>query len=188
MNPISYLKGCMAAVGRIPNWERFFDLSKQALRVSFAAQILILPAFYIMSLSVAKGRSTALGNVEVAVNTPVIITLGLVYLLSFSAVAYMMVMVFDKQDRLRPWVIVRHWSVFFLAWVSALGFGLYLLEIFPFMAANGVFFAAFMGLLFVDIRLGKRIVGFDWNGAVLTGCIIAVTGLSLLLTGLSYFI
>jgi hypothetical protein len=97
-------------------------------------------------------------------------------------------MIFERQDRFRPWVIVRHWSAFFLAWISAAAFGLYLAGIFPFMAANGVFFAAYMGLLFVDVRLAKRIVGFDWGGAILTGCVIAVTGMSLLLTGVSYFV
>jgi hypothetical protein len=183
----SYLKGCFAVVGRIPNWEQFFDLSPKALRLSFIAQFFILPAFYGVALAVRRGRLDALGEAG-PINAAAIGVIGLIFLLSFSAVAYILTMVFDKQDRLRPWVIVRHWSLFFLAWISAAAFGLYILGLFPFMAANGVFFAAYMGLLFIDVRLAKRIVGFDWPGAILTGCIIAVTGMALLLTGVSYFI
>ncbi len=185
MNPLKLFIGCMAAVGRIPNWERFFDLSKSALRVSFMSQIFILPAFYFIASTATQARADALGIEAELANMAVIAIIGLVYLLSFSAVAYILTMVFERQDRLRPWVIVRHWCVFFLAWIAAVGFGLFVLGILPLAAAYGVVFAGFMGSLVIDIRLAKRIIGFDWGGAILTACLISVTGMSLLLTGIS---
>lgn len=185
MSPLKRLIGCMAVVGRLAEWERFFDLSKPALRLSFVLQLLILPAFYFVALAANKARALALGEAPVAPQIAVIVIIGLVYLLSFSAVAYILTMVFDRQDRLRPWVIVRHWCVFFLAWIAAAGFGLFSLGLLPLAAAYGIVFAAFMGSLIVDIRLAQRVVGFDWGAAILTACLISITGMSLLLTGVS---
>lgn len=187
MKPLTLISGCLAVIGRIPNWERFFDLSKSALRLTFLAQILILPAFYIIANSAVKGRSELLKIEAGSVSVPAIAIIGLVYLLNFSAVAYIIAMVFDRQDRFRAWVIVRHWCVFLLAWLAALGFGLFTLGVLPLTAAYGILFAAYMGLLFIDIRIAQRVVGFDWGGATLAGCLISITGLSLLLTGVSYF-
>jgi len=45
-----------------------------------------------------------------------------------------------------------------------------------------------MGLLFIDIRIAQRVAGFDLGGATLAACLISITGLSLLLTGVSYFV
>lgn len=177
----------MAVIGRIPNWEQFFDLSKPALRLTFFAQIFILPAFYIIASSAIAGRSELLKMEAGPVNVAAIAIIGLLYLMSFSAVAYILAMVFDRQDRFRAWVIVRHWCVFLLAWLSALGFGLFTLGILPLPAAYGILFAAYMGLLFIDIRIAQRVVGFDWGGSTLAGCLISISGLSLLLTGVSYF-
>jgi len=188
MNSIKLIKGCLAVIGRIPNWEQFFDLSKPALRFSFFLQICILPAFFIIASVAIDGRSALLKMEATPVNLPAIAIIGLVYLMSFSAVAYILCMIFDRQDRLRAWVIVRHWCVFFLAWIAALGFGLFKLGIFPLAAAYGVLFAAYMGLLFIDIRIAQRVAGFDLGGATLAGCLISITGLSLLLTGVSYFV
>lgn len=187
MNPFTRLKGCMAVVGRLPNWERYFDLTKPALRFSFILQFLILPAFYYVASTANKARAEALGEIATGPSLAIVGIIGIVYLLSFSAVAYILTMVFDHQDRLRPWVIIRHWSTFFLAWIAAAGFGLFTLGILPLAAAYGVVFAAFMGSLFVDIRLAQRVVGFDWGAAMLTACLISITGLSLLLTGVSQF-
>ena len=175
----------MAVVGRLANWEQFFDLSKPALRLSFVLQILVLPAFYFVAMTANRAQAVALGESPEDPKLSVIAIIGIVYLLSFSAVAYILTMVFDCQDRLRPWIIVRHWCVFFLAWIAAAGFGLFSLGLLPLAAAYGIVFAAFMGSLIVDIRLVQRIVGFNWNVAILTACLISVAGMSLLLTGLS---
>ena len=175
-------------IGRQENWEPFFNLSKAAMKQSFFLQILILPAFYLTASWSSKARAEALGQSASDVSLLPVIIIGLIYLFSFSAVAYILVLVFDRQDRLRPWIIVRHWCIFWLAWISMAGFGLFMLGVLPLAAAYGVTFAAYMGLLFIDIRLAQRIVVFPLGAAVLTGCLISITGLSLLLTSLSYFI
>ena len=188
MNGFNLLRGCLAVIGRIPNWEQFFTLTKPALRFTFLVQLCVLPAFCIIASAAIDGRSELLKMEASDVNIPAIAIIGLIYLLSFSAVAYILCMVFDRQDRLRAWVIVRHWCVHFLAWFAALAFGLFKLGIFPLPAAYGVLFAAYMGLLFIDIRIAQRVAGFDLGGATLAACLISITGLSLLLTGVSYFV
>lgn len=187
MRPLSYLIGVMAAIGRLPNWERYFDLSRPGLRNSFLAQIFVLPAIYLIAEISTTGRAEMLGVEAPAVRLAPVIIISLIYLLSFSAVAYILAMVFDKQDRFRPWAIVRHWCVFFLAIFVLLAFALFKINLLPLSAAYGVSFAAYIGLLFIDIRLAQRIAGFDWGGATLAACLITVTGLSLLLTGVAQF-
>lgn len=187
MRPLSYLIGVMAAIGRLPNWERYFDLSRRGLKLSFLSQILALPGFYLVARLASEGRAEALAVNAPDIQIPTVALIGLIYLMSFSAVAYILAMVFDHQDRFRAWTIVRHWCVFFLVWFVVLGFLLFKINILPLSAAYGVAFAAYLGCLFIDIRLAQRIGGFDWGGATLAGCLITVTGLSLLLTGIAQF-
>ena len=187
MRQFSYLIGVMAAIGRLPNWERYFDLSRRGLKYSFFSQIVILPGFYFTAKISSEGRAEMLGVTAPSIQLAPVLIIGLVYLLSFSAVAYILAMVFDKQDRFRAWTIVRHWCVVFLAGFVLLGFVLFKINLIPLPAAYGVAFAAYIGLLFIDIRLAQRISGFDWGAATLAACLITVTGLSLLLTGVSQF-
>lgn len=187
MRQLSYLIGVMTAIGRLPKWERYFDLSRRGLKISYISQILALPGLYLIAKFAAEGRAELLGVEADPIQLSAIGLIGFVYLMSFSAVAYILSMVFDKQDRFRAWTIVRHWCVFFLVWIVALGFGAFKLNLIPLPAAYGMAFAAYLGLLFIDIRLAQRITGFDWGGATLAACLITVTGLSLLLTGVSQF-
>ena len=46
------------------------------------------------------------------------------------------------------------------------------------MLANGVLFAAYLGLLAADIRLAQKVAGFDWGMAILIGCVIVAVGLT----------
>lgn len=94
------------------------------------------------------------------------------------------VMLFDKQDRFRPWVITRHWAVFLLSLTTAFFFGLNLTGFLPFMAASGIAFAAYIGLLAIDIRLIQKVVGMNWGTAILIGCTIIAAGLTLLMLSL----
>jgi len=187
MRQFSYLVGVMAAIGRLLNWEKYFDLSRRGLKGSFISQILTLPGLYLIAKLASEGRAELLGTEAAPIQIPAVGLIGLIYLMSFSAVAYILTMVFDKQDRFRPWTIVRHWCVFFLVWIVVFGFLLFEINFIPLSAAYGVAFAAYLGLLFIDIRLAQRIAGFDWGGATLAACLITVTGLSLLLTGVSQF-
>ena len=94
-------------------------------------------------------------------------------------------MVFDKQDRFRAWVIVRHWSVFFVALFVALLFVLYLYAGLAFAIVNMLALLAYLSLLAIDIRLAQKIAGFDWGGAVLTGCIIHGMSLTVIVAGVA---
>ncbi len=181
-------KGCLAAIGQSRRWEDEFNLSRAGLQASFIAQFFTLPAIYYIASVATKARAEALGQPVPNINGWAIVIIGLIYLMSFSAVAYILTMVFDKQDRLRPWVIIRHWFVFFMSWVGAGGFALYVIDMLPLAGAYGIVFAMYMGLLFVDIRLSQRIVGYDLGGAVLAACLIAITGLSVLSASVSQLI
>ena len=157
MRQFLYLIGVMAAIGRLPNWEQYFDLSRRGLKYSFTSQICILPAFYFIAQIASEGRAELLGVTAPAIGLAPVIIISLVYLLSFSAVAYILSMVFEKQDRFRAWTIVRHWCVVFLVGFVFLAFLSFKIKLIPLPAAYGVAFAAYIGLLFIDIRLAQRI-------------------------------
>ena len=57
-------------------------------------------------------------------------------------------------------------------------FGLVSLGLLPFMLANGVLLAVYLGLLAADIRLAQKVAGFEWGMAVLIGCVIVAVGLT----------
>ena len=95
----------------------------------------------------------------------------------------MFTMIFDKQDRFRPWVITRHWTIFWLALITAALYGLYLLGVLPFGLVNYMSMAAFLGILLIDIRLGQTIVLFKMGKAILIACAINAMGLIVVLLG-----
>jgi len=176
------------------DWPAFFDLSRRGFNQSFVALIASVGAYYICAIAVqtrlaAIIEASASASGDAAASTipliPFVLVAGL-YALSFVLSAYVLSMVFDKQDRFRAWVIVRHWSIAFCAVFVAFLFTLHLYFGFPFAVANAVAFSVYLGLLAIDIRLAQKIAGFDWGGAVLCGCLIHALGLSVLLTGLSY--
>ena len=90
---------------------------------------------------------------------------------------------FDTQDRFRPWVITRHWTVFWLALIIAGLFGLYLLGLLPFSLVNYAALAGFLGILLIDIRLGQIIVPFKIGKSILIACVINAMGLIVILLG-----
>lgn len=149
-------------------------MSRRGLKISFIILWLSLAPLYLSAFAVASEHGLEL-------NTLLFILITGLYLLSFSLLALCVVMLFDKQDRFRPWVITRHWAVFYLSLTTALCFGLYLIGLLPFMAANGIAFAAYIGLLAIDIRLIQKVVGMNWGMAILMGCTIIAAGLTLLM-------
>lgn len=184
MNVLKSFLGLFAVIGNWPNWESYFDLSRKGFKRSFAVLILALPAYYIF-ISAIYEQGARLQNIERgAVPLGAFIIITSVFLLSFSVGAYLITMVADKQDRFRPWVITRHWAVFFLAWVVALFFGLNTLGFIPFNLAYGIAFAAYMGLLAIDIRLLYKVAQFRLGSAILLGCLIIATSLTLVQLGL----
>lgn len=183
MNIIAALSGSVKALAGRSDWVDHFDLSRKGLQQSFIALLLTIPAFYLITHAVQLERAKMVEDVAAAVPlTPFAIILVL-YLLCFSAVAYIFAMVFDKQDRFRPWVITRHWSVFWLVLIVAGLFGLYLIGALPFTVVNYIALAAFLGILLIDIRLAQLIVPFPMGSAILIGCVINAMGLVVILLG-----
>lgn len=178
MNPFKSLLGLFAVLGTWPNWEGYFDLSRKGLKVSFVALTASLLPIWMMAQGVQIERARLL-DVEVATPQilPFLMTVGL-WLFSFPAMVYLIGMLFEKMDRTRPWIITRNWAVFWLAATTGPCFGLVWLGWLPFAAANGVAFAAYLGLLAVDIRLTQKVAGFNWGTAILIACVIVAVGLT----------
>lgn len=183
MNLAAYLSGTVDVLRGGNAWPARFDLSRTGFKQSFAALALTVPSLFIAALGISTQRATLLGESSADISVAAIALIALLYLLSFTGTAYLIAMVFDRQDRFRPWVITRHWAVFFMALFVGVSFGAYLLGWLPFMAANGIAFIVYMAVLAVDIILAMRVANFRWAGAVYTGCAIAAMGLCVLLFG-----
>lgn len=183
MNPTASLFGAVKALAGKADWPDYFDLSRKGVQQSFIALLLSLPACYFIAYAVQVERAKLFeADLSGIPLTPFVIILGL-YLLTFSACAYIFTMLLDRQDRFRPWVITRHWSVFWLALCVAGLFGLYLLGALPFALVNYIALAAFLGILLIDIRLGQTIIPFKMGTAILIACVINAMGLVVVLLG-----
>lgn len=183
MNPVASLFGSIKALVGRADWPDHFDLSRKGLQASFVALLLSLPAFYLIAHGVQIERAKLFGEtIETVPLSPFVIILTL-YLLTFSACAYMFAMIFDYQDRFRPWVITRHWAIFWLALVTAGLFGLYILGLLPYGIVNYAAMAAFLGILLIDIRIGQVVVPFKMGKAILIACAINAMGLIVILLG-----
>jgi len=183
MNIIASLNGCVKALAGRSDWPDHFDLSRKGLQQSFVALLLTIPAFYLIAHAVQLERAKILEEVVTAVPLAPFAIILLLYLLCFSAVAYIFGMIFDKQDRFRPWVITRHWSVFWLVLIVAGIFGLNLIGIVPFAVANFLALVGFLCILLIDIRLAQSIVPFPLGAAILIGCTINAMALMVILLG-----
>ena len=183
MNVIAPLFGSLKALAGRADWTDHFDLSRGGLQQSFIALLLTIPAFYLIAHAVQVQRSRMLQDYVVIVDLAPFVIILLLYLLCFSAVAYIFAMIFDRQDRFRPWVITRHWSVFWLVLSVAGIFGLNLIGVVPFAAANFLALAGFLCILLIDIRLAQTIIPFPMDAAILIGCTINAMGLVVILLG-----
>lgn len=188
MNLAKLLSGCVKAIGRDDTWAENFDLSRKGLKLSFIALVLSLPCYFVGATTVELARANLLQD-STAVSVPAapFIVVTVLYVLTFVVVAYLLTMVFDRQDRFRSWVIVRHWTAFFLALIGAALFGLVLAGVLPFPIAAYTVLGLYLGQLFIDMRLAQKIVGFEWGGAMFTGCLITALGMLILLTGAAQF-
>ena len=183
MNIIAALNGSIKALAGRADWVDHFDLTRKGLQQSFIALLLTIPAFYLIAHATQIERAKMVEEAIAAVPLAPFAIILLLYLLCFSAAAYIFAMVFDKQDRFRPWVIMRHWSVFWLVLIVAGIFGLYLLGVLPFAVVNYIALAGFMSILLIDIRLAQTIVPFPMGSAILIGCAINAMGLVVILLG-----
>ena len=186
MNIFANLKGCLAVLLGKLGWEDFFELNRGGVFKSFFGLLLILPSFYFIAyiLQSKKNSNNYDSFFEVLPFTSITIILFL-YLLSFSAMALIVVMVFDFQDRLRPWLITRHWCVVWLSVFVGAVFYFHSLGLIPFYLTNFVALLGFLTILIIDIFLAKSILFFTYSTAIVTGCGINLVGLSIILTSLN---
>lgn len=188
MNLTAYLSGVVRALGGDSDWEGYFNLSKTGLKQSLFALAMTTLFYYICALGVQTQRAFMNGSdAPFAVPFAAFWIILILYVLTFIGCVYILTQVFDKQDRFRAWVIVRHWSVFFMSFIAAFLFGLFLMGVLPFSVANMVAFGLYLATLLVDIRLAQKIGGFDWGAAILCGCVIHAMGLTFILAGIMQF-
>ena len=170
--------GIFAVLGTWPNWENYFDLSRKGQKLSFAVLVLSLAPLWLVVYGIQSERAQASGTeMSLPGVLPFCLILGL-WLFSFPALAYLIGMIFEKMDRVRVWTITRNWTVFGFSLLVGAVFGLVSLGFLPFMLANGVLFAVYLGLLAADIRLAQKVAGFEWGMAILIGCVIVAVGLT----------
>lgn len=178
MTPISSILGVFAVLGTWPNWERYFDLSRKGLKVSLVILALCLLPFWMIVYGVQSERARALEQELILPGSVTFVLIAGVWLFSFPALAYLIGMLFEKMDRVRSWMITRNWTVFGFSLLAGGSFGLTALGLLPFGLANGVLFAAYLGLLAADIRLAQKVAGFNWGAAVLIACVIVAVGMT----------
>jgi len=146
MQLIKPLLGIFAVIGSWPNWESYFDLSRKGLKSSFMILALSLVPIWLVIYGVQAERARAFDqDIILPAVLPFVLIVGL-WLFSFPALAYAIGMILEKMDRVRPWMITRNWTVFGLSLLAGASFGLTGLGFLPFMLANGVLFAAYLGL------------------------------------------
>jgi len=150
--------GIFAVLGTWPNWENYFDLSRKGQKLSFALLALSLAPLWLVVYGIQSVRAQVSGTeLSLPGVLPFCLIVGL-WLFSFPALAYLIGMIFERMD--------------------GGAFGLVSLGLLPFMLANGVLFAAYLGLLAADIRLAQKVAGFEWGMAILIGCVIVAVGLT----------
>ncbi|NNE57490.1 MAG: hypothetical protein HKN36_05235 [Hellea sp.] len=195
MNLARYFSGTIKALGSSKTWSDDFDLTRAGLQQSFLALLLSLPFYFVCAAAVVKFRNEVLANSPDYDGAPDaylpiggFVLLLLLYALMFPLCVYIFTLVFDRQDRFRPWVIVRHWAFFFVALAAAILMGLSLLGVLPFQMALLPVFILYLGTLAIDIRLAQKIGGFEWGAAILAGCLITAMGLMMILIGMTQYI
>ncbi len=184
MNIFGYFEGCLKALGRAGDWPDNFDLSLSGFRNSFLALLFAVPFYYACAVAIQSEQARRPGESMVSPTAPFFLILAM-YSLIFVVCAYILCVVFDKMDRFRPWVIVRHWSIFFAAFAAGTLFLLNLRGFLPFEWVNALALVIYLGTLAIDIRLAQKIAGFEWGAAILAGCIITAMGLTVILVGVS---
>lgn len=178
VRPVQSFLGLFAVLGTWPNWERYFDLSRKGLKTSFVVLAFSLAPLWMVVYGVQSERADLLEQNLVLPNLVAYILIVGIWLFSFPALAYLMSMLFEKMDRFRPWTITRNWTVFGFSLLTGLAFVSVEVGLLPFTLANGILFAAYLGLLAADIRLAQKVAGFNWGAAVLIGCVIVAVGMT----------
>ena len=182
------LLGVFGAVGRWPDWERFFDVSQAGLYRSLAALLVCFPALWLVLTQTLDASAVQQGerlDSFVPPTPDVGLFTGIVsaWLIVFVAVPFIIAVLMRRTERLTLWLVARHWALAWLCLALGVVFALAKVTPLPFVVANGALFAAYLGLLPIEIRLAQRAAGFPFMTAILVGCIIISTPLVVLMTG-----
>lgn len=178
------LYGVFGAVGRWPEWARFFDRSRKGVITSFLALGFCFPALWLVMVGLETERAQLVGtDVPDFRIAPFGLIIGL-WLLSFPVTSALVAILMSRTERLPLWWTVRNWAVTWLC--LALGFVFVGIVFFglPAIIGYGALLAAYLGLLPIDIRLAQRAGGFTLSTAILIGCIVVSAGMMVMLSGL----
>ena len=178
------LYGVFGAVGRWPDWQRFFDPSKAGLIRSALALLICFPSLWLVMVGLETERAR-IGGTEVP-NFQLFPFLLIIsaWLLSFPITSGVIVTLMGRREALPLWWVSRHWAVSWLCLALGLVFLTVVYLGVPTMIGYGALLAAYLGLLPIDIRLAQRAAGFPFMTAILVGCVIVSTGMMIMLFGL----
>ncbi len=192
MNLARLFSGCFKALGRDTHWPDYFDLSTKGFRQSFLTIPLSLPFFYVCAAALHKQQVAVLSQSPEApavmpglISPAPFVLIFLTFGFSFSALAYFLARMFQKDEVFKSWVVVRHWTFFFLAFIVSVLLGASYLGVIPFAFVLPFIFMIYLGTLAVDIRYAQKIAGFEWGAAILAGCMITALGLMVVLIGVN---
>ena len=180
MNP---LLGVFGAVGTWPDWERFFGRGPRSLALSFGALAAVFPALLLVARVQEAERARRLDAAEIVVDPLVLGLVVTAWLASFAITASLIAVVLRRTERLGLWITARNWAVVWLSLALAGVFALVHATPLPYSVAGGALFAAYLGLLPIDIRLAQRAAGFPLMSAILIGCVVVSTSMMVFLTG-----
>ena len=181
MNP---LYGVFGAVGNWPDWERFFDTSRNGLIKSFLGLLICFPSLWLVMVGLETQRASLAGTEPPVFQVAPFGTIIGFWLLAFPITAGVIALLMQRMERFALWLVARNWAV---TWLCLVLGGVFLAVRYaglPTIMGYGALLAAYLGLLPIDIRLAQRAGGFPLMTAILVGCIIVSTGMIVLLTGL----
>ena len=177
--------GVIALMGRAPsgNFPNFFGEAKTAFHNSLTAIGGSVLLILILTRSIIHlQRRAAKDAADASIPVLQIGITAAFYLLAFTLIAFMLSLIFDRREEYFRWATLRHWVVFYALMPVTLVAVLATAGIFPIVLANGLLFTAFIGWLFVDIRLAYKMGGLGFIGAVFAACMTHALGLSIILT------
>lgn len=178
------LYGVFGAVGRWPDWHRYFDQTRAGLTASFLALGVCFPALWFVMVGLETERAVLAGTpVPDFQILPFVIIIGL-WLVSFPVTSALIAILMGRTAQLPLWWTARNWSVSWLCLTLGLVFFSVAYFGLPAIVGYGALLAAYLGLLPIDIRLAQRAGGFPLGTAILIGCVIVSAGMMVMLSGL----
>lgn len=174
------LYGVFGIVGRWPHWRQFFDLSNDGAVRSFLGLILCYPALWLVLSAVETERARLMEAPPPELSVPLFALIITLWLGSFHLSSALIAVLMGKTAALREWWVVRNWALIWVCVILGVVFAITTLGL-PFIVAYGALFAAYLGLLAIDIRIAQRAADFAWGTAILVACVIVSTSMVVLL-------